>query len=238
MRTAISLGCALVFTLSHVVPAAAQDSAPASRQLQLSFHADGTVSLSAANVTVREILSEWARQCGCYVVNWDKMTGGPLAMPVQYAKETQRKVLESLLRQAAGYVLTPKRPDSAAVSNYETIYILATSSPVGSAYVPPPPAATPVLWPTAGYPDDEIPAAPGLPLPPGAAGGPPRPSIPTAMPGTVGGTSTRPGTAGSTPQTPTPTMPGGVTPLPPQAPGAMSAPMPVPIIAVPPPQER
>lgn len=248
MKTAVGWGLALVFTLSHAGAASAQTAAPGARNLQLTFHADGTVSLAAANVTVREILAEWARQCGCYVVNGDKMTGGPLAVPVQFEKDSQKKVLESLLRQAAGYVLTPKREGSATISNYETVYILATSSPVGGAYVPPPPVAAQVPLPTMGNPDEEIPAVLGPPLPTNTVSGPPRPGMPTNMPGTMSGQAGRPGTpgafvpivpvTGSAPQTPTSTMPGGVTPLPPQAPGSNSAPMPVPIIAVPPAQGR
>lgn len=244
MRNTVALGFALVFTLWHGASAAAQEAA--ARSLQLAFHADGTVSLSASNVSVREILSEWARQCGCYVVNWDKMTGGPLAVPVQYEKESQKRVLESLLRQAAGFVLTPKRAGATTVSNYETIYILATSSPVGGPYVPPPPPVASMPLPTAGAPEDEIPAVVGPPVPAAMQNGPPRPGMPTAMPGSVSGT--RPGTAGvfvpivpaggSMPQTPTTGVPGSPMPMPPQAPGSSSAPMPVPIIAVPPPQGR
>jgi hypothetical protein len=227
-------------------PSAPTTFTPPTRSLKLTFNADGTVSLAASNVTVREILSEWARQCGCYIVNWDKMTGGPINVPVQYERESQKKVLESLLRQAAGYVLTPKRAGSTIVSNYETIYILATSSPSGSAYVPPASAMVPAMtMPTPGSPEDEIPAAMrlpgGEPMPPGmGASTPPRPGMPTAMPQTPStptNSGPRPGGTpsvfvpivpiGSSPTTPTP-MPGMPTNVPTPPSGT-----PVPIIPAP-----
>ncbi len=68
-------------------PAHAQD-AP---RLELSFDAAGAVTLRAHRVTVRQILAEWARQCGCLVVNADKLTGGPLQVPVEFQHETQAR---------------------------------------------------------------------------------------------------------------------------------------------------
>src|SRR5262245_35708893 len=119
--------------LAQIVPApVATTPVPAASTMRLVFETDGTVSLSAQNVTVREILAAWARQCGCYVVNADKLAGSPFTVPIEFSRAPQNKVLESLLRQAAGYVLTPRREGSTAASNYETIYILATSSPTSS----------------------------------------------------------------------------------------------------------
>jgi hypothetical protein len=138
----------------HALPIAAQ-AAPS--RLQLTLDANG-VHLVASQVTVREILAEWARQCGCYVVNADRLPGGPLPVPIQFDGVPQAKVLESLLRQASGYVLTPRRPGSAGPSDFETIYILPTSTASASAapftgYAPP--SAVPIA--TTGSPDDEIP---------------------------------------------------------------------------------
>lgn len=214
------------------------------RSLKLAFNADGTVSLAASNVTVREILSEWARQCGCYIVNWDKLTGGPLPVPIQYERESQKKVLESLLRQAAGYVLTPRRTGSTIVSNYETIYILATSAPVGGAYVPPPGPAVPAMtMPTPGSPEDEIPPAGAQPIspPPGMPGGPPRPGMPTAMPAGPGmpAGATQPPRPGTTPSVFVPIVPVGSTPTATPVPGMPTnlptppSGMPVPIVPAP-----
>jgi hypothetical protein len=170
-------------------PARAQTPAAAPR-LALSFAADGTVTLSAQNVSIREILAEWQRQCGCYVVNADRMAGAPVTVPLLFEHMPQARVLESLLRPAAGYVLTPRRAGSASPSNYEVIYILATSG-----VAPPPaplasaspfssrPAAVPIA--TAGSPDDEIP--PVTPVrPDNRAPAPPPAPAPAARPNSPG----------------------------------------------------
>ena len=138
------------------------------RVLQLSFEAGGRVNLRAQNVTVRDILAEWARQCGCYLVNLEKLQGVPIAVPLLWEQAPQSTVLGSLLRQAAGYVLTPRRAASTGPSDYETIYILATSTPAASPYPVsvPTPMAAPIS--TIGSPDNEIPPV----SPPEASGQP------------------------------------------------------------------
>jgi hypothetical protein len=251
MRT-IVLGVMLGFALAISAPASARQFSPG-RELQLSFNADGTVNLVARNVTVRDILIEWARQCQCHVVNAERLPGGAIMLPLQFEHATQSAVLESLLRQAAGYVLTPKRPGVQSASNYETIYILATSNPVAGAYVPPP---TSSLLPTTGAPDDELPPVVPIPTQSGAPArqAPPQPAssspfgsrtnspfvsiTPVPSPGTV---------APGTPVTPPPgtVTPGGVVQGPtgpPAPPSNVPAPLPpgtgVPIVPAPPPSPR
>jgi hypothetical protein len=186
-RTLLSGAIAIGLVVSLPAGATAQSAPP--RVLQLAFEADGTVSLAAQNVTVRDVLAEWARLCGCYVVNADRLASAPFPVPVEFRRASQRQVLESLLRQAAGYVLTPRRPNSTGASLYETVYVLATSNPTSvpsaySAYSPP--VAVPLLTP--GSPADEIPPVQPLvpqpipgPVPPPT---PPQPSAP--RPATVG----------------------------------------------------
>jgi hypothetical protein len=200
--------------------------APPAPRLQLTFNADRTVTLHADQVTVREILAEWARLCDCLVVNADKLTGPPLAVPVAFDHAPQARVLGSLLRPAAGYVLTPQRPGSPSVSTYETIYIVAASHPVGGdtgyglpAYAPV--ATAPV---TRGSPDDEIP--PVLPLPAPRAGSAPSnapaPTPAPAAPSNRPGISVPPGVVmpipivpiGSTPPGPAPGQPTPAAPAP------------------------
>lgn len=223
-----ALGLVLMGAVGSVAPAQAQGA----RRLELAFDAQGNVTLMAANVTVREILAEWARRCGCYVVNAEQLQGGALTVPVQFERAPQATVLDSLLRQAAGYVLTPKRAGSTSASNYETIFILATSNPTSSPYIPPPTIAAAPM-PTPGSPEDEIPPVV-----------PERPQDRPAAPPTPGATTARPGGAPSVfvpftalgspqsapPQGQTPGMvtpapapaPGSVTPMPPSPPGAGS----------------
>jgi hypothetical protein len=246
MRTIVLSLFALTTLAGAAAPARAQMPAPdAGRVLNLAFDADGRVTLSARNVTVRDILGEWARQCGCYVVNADRLPGGPLPIPLLYEHETQGKVLESLLRQAAGYVLTPQKAGAAGRSNFETIYILATSAAVAAPYTPTPASAFPM--PTAGAPDDELPpvvpagvlrppvGGPPVPQPPGAPQVPGLPppgaeppqgqtSLPSSRPSGTMSTFVPIRPAESTPTTPPAAPPGSPASLPP---GTVPPPVPV-----------
>ena len=225
MRTLI---VAIVVGLGTAVPTppAAAQFAPG-RELRLSFNVDGTVNLSARNVTAREILAEWARQCQCHVVNAAQLPGGAIMMPLQFESAEQSVVLQALLRSAAGYVLTPRRPGSASASNYETIYILATSNPVAGPYVPPP--TTVANLPTVGSPDSELPPAAAIPppaqapssaTPPAGRSSSPftRSSSPFASAPSTPTTVPAPGTVTAVPQAPGPSLP-GTSPAP-QAPPA------------------
>jgi hypothetical protein len=244
MRTVV-IGVTLGFLLAASSPVAAQQFSTA-RELRLSFNADGTVNLVARNVTARDILLEWGRRCQCHVINAEQLTGGAIMLPLQFENARQADVLQSLLRSAAGYVLTPRRAGMQSASNYETIFILATSNPVAGAYVPPPATAISAM-PTTGAPDDELPPVVPIPAPTtGAPQGPPQPqgpsssnpfgsrttspfvSItpvpgPTAAPGTVTPGPTAPGTMPPGAQVPpggvsTPPRPGTAVPIVP-APG-------------------
>jgi hypothetical protein len=234
MRTWCCRTVLAAFVLSIPLGLRAQDMTP--RYLQLAFDADGTVTLSAKGVSVRDILAEWARQCGCLVVNADKLAGPAAPVPVEFAHAPQGAVLESLLRPAAGYLLTPRRPGSTGVSQYETIYILAASSGVAgppAAYAPPSYAA-PAPISTPGSPDDEIPPV-GI-LPP-IRGDQPIPNLPAQQPAAARAP------AGPNPNpTPNPQpglpLPGGImaspivpittVPAPPGPPAGQSSPPPAP----------
>jgi len=211
--------------------------AESARVLNLSFDQDGRITLAAKNVSTREILAEWARQCGCYVVNGDKLTGGTLPYPLLYQHETQGRVLESLLRQAAGYVLTPQRTGVVSRSNFETIYILATSTAVASSSFAPPPSTMPTYpMPTSGAPDDELP--PIVPMAMPASGPPPRAMVapPSPEPG-YGPASQAPASTVPSPRPPgtattfVPIVPMGTPPSPSPAPGTVPTPgQPVPMM--------
>lgn len=170
------------------LPPAAGAQESLQRTLVLAFETDGSVSLKAQHVTIREILAEWAARCGCYIVNAAQLTGAPLQVPVVFDHAPQAAVLESLLRQAAGYVLTPKRAGSTSASNYDVIYILATSTATStpvSTYAPSyssTPAAAPIS--SLGSPDDEIP--PVQPVRTGNQPAPPPPQTPATRPTSPG----------------------------------------------------
>jgi hypothetical protein len=205
------------------IAAHADAQTPAPRVLQLSFSADGLVTLSAQHVTVREILAEWARQCGCVIVNADRLSGAPVPVPLSFTAAPQPDVLRSLLRDTAGYALTPRRPDSTAVSQFETIYIINAAGPV--AYTPAATPVTPVV--IRGAPDDEIPPVvpivigqePPVEAPAGEA--PNQPAPPPQPPTPAGGfvitpvSPVSPAPPAQAPGQPA-TQPGRVTPAPQQ----------------------
>ncbi len=137
-------------------PDVPQDPAAATvRKLQLTFDGAGNVTLIAQGVTLQEILAEWTRIGGCYFPNAERL---PRAMmvPLQFENVPEIKVLDSLLRSAAGVVIAPRTARTVGASAYEVVHILPTSTATAtSGYSPintlPPP------MPTMGSPDDEIP---------------------------------------------------------------------------------
>ena len=89
--------------------------------------ANGRVTLVARDVTVREILAEWARVGQARIVNGEKISGTPVTLELQDVPEAQ--ALDTVLRTAAGYVMVPRVAGSPGVSRYDRIMILASSRP-------------------------------------------------------------------------------------------------------------
>lgn len=146
-----------VVAMALVASTASAQYQPPARTLSLTFAADGLVTLNAASVSLREVLQEWARQCGCFIANAQNIQG-TLDVPVQFERQPQEVVLASLLKRAAGYVLTRRSARMTGPSDFETIFVLPTSSATApSAYAPPTSAYTPVPAPTYGSPADELP---------------------------------------------------------------------------------
>jgi len=117
MLLRFALATALVSTVA--VPAAAGE-------LRLSM-GNGRVTLIAKDVTVREILNEWARVGQTRIVNGEKLTGGPVTLELTDVPEAQ--ALDAILRSAAGYVMAPRLAGSPGSSRYDRIMILASSRP-------------------------------------------------------------------------------------------------------------
>lgn len=169
----------LVVAAMLATPAVATAQLSQERTLTLAFDVDGLVSLRAQNVTPREILAEWKRQCQCAVVDAEKLTAGPIVTPLVFDKAPQSMVLETLLRQAAGVILTPRRAGAAGPSNFETIFVLATSTPTASPYSS---SFSPVTAPT--YQTNiSTPGSPADEIPPVTPGQQPSPNV-TRAPGT------------------------------------------------------
>jgi hypothetical protein len=203
---------AVVLFAGVTAPAAQAGQAPQVRHLELSFDEQGRVTLAAQGVTVRDILTEWARQGGSRFVNIEKLSGPALSMPVRFENQPELEVLQSLLATAAGIIVAPKLLDAPGRSRMGTVVILASSSPSAApGYAPQRQVAPPPVTP--GSPTDELPpvrppalgqdpaATPGAPAAPSAQ--PNRPGVfqpvqivPIAPAGRGGGGATPPTTTG------------------------------------------
>jgi hypothetical protein len=97
--------------------------------------ANGRVTLIAQDVTVRQILAEWARVGRTQIVNGEKVMGPPLTLELRDVPEAA--ALETILRSAAGYVLAPRMGIANGGSRFERIMILATSHAPAVTAMPP-----------------------------------------------------------------------------------------------------
>ena len=180
----ISTAAVLTLALTAFAPLAAQ--MPTERKLQVTFDQLGNVSIVAQNVTIAEILAEWGRQGGTAMVNANRLTGGPVTRV--YANRPEMEVIESLLRQAGGYIATPRRAGVPGASRFEVVQITPTPAASTATYtsVPSSPVSAPLTTP--GSPNDEIPpiVPPGANNPPAPAPAPSAPPAPGSYPGTSG----------------------------------------------------
>ncbi len=198
------------FGLSVVVLAALP--AAAQSPVSLTIH-DGKVSLTAHEVPLRTILTEWGRIGGTNVVGSDRLTGGLVSLELTDVPE--RQALDVLLRNVSGYLLASRPASLSGVSVYNRIIIMPPSvapRPVAT-------AASPVItrFPQ-NAPDVSDDGAPeqdgsGQPGRPGTAGG----QAPSAGVADPGSPTSRPGVV-VTPTNPfglpvgSGSMPGVVTP--------------------------
>jgi len=94
---------------------------------------DGRVTLVASNVSVGEVLAEWARVGRVTIVNGERLTGPPLTLQLDNVPEGE--ALASVLRAASGYVLAPRARPVADASRFDRVFILPTSVPPPAADV-------------------------------------------------------------------------------------------------------
>ena len=191
MNTWLRFALATALVTLVAAPAAAGD-------LHLTM-ANGRVTLVAKDVTVREILNEWARVGQTRIVNGEKLTGSPVTLELTDVPEAQ--ALDAVLRSAAGYVMAPRAASTPGPSRYDRILILATSRPpVVTASTPSPSPFTSRPMPQVQQPsptDDDVEFGPGgnpangpVPAQPGATAMPmptmPGPQPQQQVPGQVG----------------------------------------------------
>jgi len=98
---------------------------------------DGRVSLVARDVTVRQILAEWARVGQTRIVNLERVPGGPVTLEFRDLPESQ--ALSVILRSLAGFMAAPRAEPEATLSRYDRIIVmptLATPAPVSASAGP------------------------------------------------------------------------------------------------------
>ena len=105
--------------------------------LRLSMQ-EGRVTLVAENVTVRQILDEWALVGKTRIVNAEKLAEFLISLELIDVPEAE--ALATVLRSTSGYLAAPRPSDSAGPSRFDRILILATSSA-------PPPAPPEITTP-------------------------------------------------------------------------------------------
>jgi hypothetical protein len=155
------------------------------RKLDLAF-SNGTISLDAQNVSLREIVGEWQRRGGCQFVHAEQLPAAPVTLQLP-AGTPELQAIDSLFRNLAtpnsgyGYIVAPAANQTANKSSCGAVYILAASRPIAtSPYAGAVTMPSPVVAPIAiGSPDDEIPPVTPFgpiqrpqPTVPGAAAGP------------------------------------------------------------------
>ena len=89
---------------------------------------DGLVSLDAQDVTVRQILTEWARIGKTRIVNVERIIGGPVTL--KFDDTPEKQALDIVLRTIPGYVALPRATPIADASLYDRILIMATTTAV------------------------------------------------------------------------------------------------------------
>jgi hypothetical protein len=214
--------------LAVVALLAAGATSAAAQGVTLEFQDGGKVRLTAQNVSVSQILAEWARRGRTTIVNGERVAGAPVTLELQNV--TEQEALEVVLRNVSGYLVAAREAPVSGASTFDRIYILPTSSrPTTAASVGPPPQ--PAIQVQDDGDDAEVPNPRGPNTPPGGRlprevnqptntvrppvtvdddGPENRPApTPTNPFGVQPGTG-RPGVV--TPGTPSPTPPGAVTP--------------------------
>lgn len=134
---------------------------PASADAQVTIQIEnGLVTLEAQNVSVRQILAEWARVGGARIVNGEKVAGAPVTLQLRAIPE--RQALDTILRGVSGYMLASRQAGDPGVSGFDRILILPTSSapraPANTAFQGgrPTPMPTPMPVQVAAEPVEQI----------------------------------------------------------------------------------
>jgi len=111
--------------LTFGVAASLLAASPAAADVQLTMR-NGHVSLVAKDVTVRQILTEWARVGQTKIVNVERIPGGLVSLELRDVPEAQ--ALDILLRSVSGYLAAPRATEVAELSRFDRIVVMPTSA--------------------------------------------------------------------------------------------------------------
>jgi hypothetical protein len=112
--------CSLVLVLTLAGSAGAGD-------LRLAIQ-KGRVTLSARDVTLRQILLEWERVGGTRIVNRDRVPGALLT--IEFVDVPEGQALETLLRSTAGYVAAKRLEPTGGASQFSRIILMPGAAAV------------------------------------------------------------------------------------------------------------
>lgn len=127
MKRAVFALLLLLFAAGPVVAA----------ELTLTF-SEGLVTVDAKDVTVRQILTEWARVGKTRIVNMERVASPPVTIKIERVPEKQ--ALEIILRAVPGYMAAQRPAPLQGASAYDRILIIASTTVAPAA--PRPPAAS------------------------------------------------------------------------------------------------
>jgi hypothetical protein len=88
---------------------------------------NGLVTLEAQDVSVREILAEWARIGRTRIENREQVGGAPVTLTLKDVPE--KDALAILLRSVSGYIAAPRQTPMADASVYDVVYVLPAARP-------------------------------------------------------------------------------------------------------------
>lgn len=157
--SAVRLCTVVAVLLGFVAPAQAQS-------LSLEF-SGGRVRLTASNVPISRIVSEWARLGNTTILHGERVPGTPVTL--QLVDVYEQDALRVLLRSTGGYLVAAREAPMPGASVFDRIMIL----PAGGSGARP--AAGPAT--TSLFPDDFDFGDPTPPLPRGAVP-PVQPTVP------------------------------------------------------------
>lgn len=114
-----------LYVLAVVALLGAGATSASAQGVNLEFQ-DGKVRLTAQNVTVSQILSEWSRRGRTTIVNGERVPGPAVTLELMDVPEQQ--ALDIVLRSVSGYLVAARDTAIAGASTFDRIYILPTSS--------------------------------------------------------------------------------------------------------------